>query len=560
MALSPEEIAAQLRAKSQPKVLAESKAESEAAPKSPAPKPPRESARPREKASVDVVAEAPEAELYTLSALAQFPATCFPIFHERGGRSDFFWVPAHKTLFGLLSDYFTVHRHVDGVAFMQHAIDAGHLPQLGGPGLVASLWTRNSAPESFAYHLDILRDKYVAREIARISRELPNKVSRVGDEELWTVIGEHERAISDLRALATDKLQGVENFAYSDLVGFDATKDESVLIGAHRWLGRGYTCLWAGGPGYGKSALLMQAALYWATGTPLFGIKPVRPLKSLIIQAENDLGDTGEQFQGVIAGIKATGDVSLNGEVERMIIVNRLIGCVGDQFLARLKSLLKLHKPDLVWIDPLFAFAGCDLIDTEAVSRFLREGLIPIAVEHQVCAHVVHHISKPARDNDAKKQWSSQEYQFLGFGSSEIQNAFRAVNILLPVSGHEGVFKLVLSKRGSRAGAKDVDGESTNTLYLSHGKQGNIIWSQVEEPDEPEKQKRNVDSQFQSKFTVSTVLDEMSVTEGVTAGDLQKHMKNETGMSEKTFYRLWSQIKESGKIKIGDDRKWFLKT
>jgi hypothetical protein len=387
------------------------------------------------------VAVAPQVELVTLAALYKYPKRCFPVFADRG-RQGFFSNPIYRSLFDILEAYFVEHRHADPTSFLQHLIDVGHLEKLGGPGLIGELAGATSPPESFMYHLDILRDKYVAREAARLSYDLAGKVGKAGHDELWTVIGEHERAISDLRVLATDKLEGVENFAYVDLINFDSANDDSVLLGQHRWLGCGYTCLWAGGSGYGKSTLVAQGAFYWGAGVPLFGIRPARPLKSLIIQAENDLGDTAEQFQGVVAGIKATGDVNLNGEVERMVVVVRLVGCTGDAFLRKLRALLKLHKPDLVWIDPLFAFAGCDLLNTEAVSRFLREGLIPIAIEHGVCAHVIHHIGKPARDNNAKREWTSFDYQFLGFGSSEIQNAFRAVNILIPVSGHEGIFRL----------------------------------------------------------------------------------------------------------------------
>jgi len=209
----------------------------------------------------------------------------------------------------------------------------------------------------------------------------------------------------------------------------------------------------------------MQAAVYWATGEPFFGIKPVRALKVLMVQAENDFGDTAEQLQGVVRGIQATGDLSGDSElhiaITQNIVIERVIGVTGARFLAVLESLVQLHKPDLVFVDPLFAFAGCDLIDAPQVSEFLREGLIPLAVRNKVCVHVVHHIGKPARDNNAKQSWSELDYQYLGFGSSEIQNAFRAVNILLPVSGHEGVFRLILSKRGSRAGALDIDGERT---------------------------------------------------------------------------------------------------
>ncbi len=506
--------------------------------------------------------EASQIELAVLAAIYQNPKVCLPVFTERG-RPEFIVNPVYRSFLVAAQTYFEEHHDLEPNAFLQSLIDTGQLPALGGPGFIAELITTNSPPEAFAYHLDILRDKYVAREISAASELLAAKITRLTDEELWAAVSEHERTIGELRGLSAETLDGVESFAYQDLMDFDARNDPTVLLGTNRWLGKGYTCLWAGGSGYGKSSLEMQAAHYWATGTPLFGIKPVRPLKSLIIQAENDLGDTGEQLQGVVAGIRASGDIELNGEMETMVVVVRLVGCSGEKFLSTVKTLLKIHKPDLLWIDPLFAFAGCDLLATQEISYFIRDQLIPIAINNAVCIHVIHHIGKPARDNDQKKNWSSFDYQFLGFGSSEIQNSFRAVNVLIPVSAHEGVFRLILSKRGERAGAKDFEGNPTTSLYLSHAKQGDgILWSQVEKPEEPAKKKaqaRNTEAQFQEQFTLEHVLEEMSIVHGVGATALQKLLKDETRMSGSTFYRLWAELKTKGRIKVDSDRKWYIK-
>ena len=43
----------------------------------------------------------------------------------------------------------------------------------------------------------------------------------------------------------------------------------------------------------------MQMSMNWALGRTTFGIRPERPLKSLIVQAENDRGDVAEMFQVV---------------------------------------------------------------------------------------------------------------------------------------------------------------------------------------------------------------------------------------------------------------------
>ena len=50
----------------------------------------------------------------------------------------------------------------------------------------------------------------------------------------------------------------------------------------------------------------MQMMITWALGRPLFGIEPVRPITSLIIQAENDEGDMAEMKDGVFSGLNLT--------------------------------------------------------------------------------------------------------------------------------------------------------------------------------------------------------------------------------------------------------------
>ena len=71
----------------------------------------------------------------------------------------------------------------------------------------------------------------------------------------------------------------------------------------HRYLCRGGGMLLVGPAGVGKSTLQMQASLCWGIGREFFGIHPARPLKSLLIQSENDHGDLAEMRDGVLDGL-----------------------------------------------------------------------------------------------------------------------------------------------------------------------------------------------------------------------------------------------------------------
>jgi len=74
------------------------------------------------------------------------------------------------------------------------------------------------------------------------------------------------------------------------------------------YLCRGGGLLLAAPTGIGKSSFALQAMILWALGRACFGITPTRPLKSLLIQAENDDGDLAEMRDGVIAGMDLTDD------------------------------------------------------------------------------------------------------------------------------------------------------------------------------------------------------------------------------------------------------------
>ena len=47
----------------------------------------------------------------------------------------------------------------------------------------------------------------------------------------------------------------------------------------------------------------------------------------------------------------------------------------GDGFIAQLRVIIEKEKPDLVWVNPLHSFAGCDISDAQEMGRFLRWGL-----------------------------------------------------------------------------------------------------------------------------------------------------------------------------------------
>jgi hypothetical protein len=338
---------------------------------------------------------------------------------------------------------------------------------------------------------------------------------------------------------------------FEDLLKFPIKNDPDNLVG-NRWLLRGSTALWAGGSGYGKSSLQMQLILYWVCGEIIFGLRPVRPLKILVLQAENNKGDLGEEAQGIWPEIAKIGDIDLaraeNLIKENLTIPPQIVGISGDKFLALLDNQLLDKHHDLVFIDNLFAFAGCDLKDSEKTGKFLREGLFPIAVNRKTCINMIHHTPKAIKDSDLVASIADLDMQFMGFGSVEIPNSFRAVNVLARVP-RSHVFKLVLSKRGDKAGAKTLTGERTSSIYLEQSRE-QIFWFQTELPDEPKNESKAAVQKLYVVEELIELLDEPLRSFQLLSRALK------AGFKERTFWNLFAEGKASGEIISVGNRKW----
>lgn len=273
-----------------------------------------------------------------------------------------------------------------------------------------------------------------------------------------------------------------------DLENYDVANDSASIIG-QRWLCRGGSCLLIGPSGVGKSSLAIQLALAWSVGRPMFGIAPARPLKVLVVQAENDTGDLAEMVLGVRRGLGIdpfTTEVDYEALRSNLVFV-RDTSHTGEAFTEALRTLIRRHKPDLVVFDPLLSFIGADISKQEVCSQFLRNWLNPIAEATGVAWLCVHHTGKPPNDPKQRKSWTMSDYSYAGIGSSELTNWTRATMILEPINNQQ--FRLMLSKRGKRAGATHLDGEPTNTIYLSHSHEG-IYWQQLVQPEEPQEEER----------------------------------------------------------------------
>ncbi|MDX9794527.1 MAG: AAA family ATPase, partial [Kiritimatiellia bacterium] len=128
------------------------------------------------------------------------------------------------------------------------------------------------------------------------------------------------------------------------------------------WLRKGGGAFIIAPSGVGKSVMTVQAAICWALGLPFFGICPVRPLKIVVIQAEDDreeiAGFRNSVRHGLVTDFGVDGDdidlvTGAKDPAAARVLFYRAIGKVGDSFVDEVGAILDAYPDvDLVIVNP----------------------------------------------------------------------------------------------------------------------------------------------------------------------------------------------------------------
>ena len=379
--------------------------------------------------------------------------------------SDFF-EPVHQDIAaailalevdGILGDELTVSQRLRE---MRSPVEAATVSLL-----VSDAGTANYRPE----HVELIAD-------ASLLRAATAAASQATDPD---TLLEHYASLAQKRKATR---HGPQRMDFDALLAADRKNDPNNILG-NRWLCKGGSLLIVGQSGTGKSSLMMQAAVHWALGRDFFGIKPVRPLRSVIMQAENDFLDLGESLQDVVAG--AYLDSTERSQLRDHLAIYRDTVSTGTTFTKALRDLIVTHQADIVFVDPLLSFAGIDVSDQEQASKFLRHDLAPILLETGAVLVAMHHTGKPKTGD--KEGQTIADLAYAGIGSSEFTNYFRECAVLMRCQGDEPIYKFGLTKRRGRAGLKDHEGQYKGEIYIRHAAEKGVIrWEYSQPPSQTE--------------------------------------------------------------------------
>lgn len=272
----------------------------------------------------------------------------------------------------------------------------------------------------------------------------------------------------------------------SQLLNYKAVDDPNALIGHEkRFLSKGGSWMVIGPSGIGKSTLVTSLCIHAAAGVSWHGLTFRRPLKTLVVQAENDDGDLSEMLSGGCATVRKEFTDSQFKTMGKNLLFEQSTDKIGEKFTRWLEEIIRESGAEFVVIDPLLSFVGDDISQQKVASQFFRNYLQPVLHRTGAICLLVHHTGKPP-----KEKVKNADLSYSGLGSSEIVNWPRAVSVLA-TTAQDGVFLFSNTKRGTRARMIDqFTGYPSKEIYLKHGSEREgLQWLQTkyEEPEEDEK-------------------------------------------------------------------------
>ena len=417
-------------------------------------------------------------------------------------------------------------------------------------------WVRVDAPDAAEYkrRVDLIWDVFDGPALDKQNRN-PSRLSRCPDGRR-TVNSEIrvQRLLAvgfgtaswDEWETARQLSELGEPISLSKLSAYDTTNDPNNVLGK-RWLCRGSSLVLVGQSGIGKSSLCMQLMILWALGLPAFNIAPIRPLRSLLIQAENDHGDLAEMYQGVRQGMQLTRDQEYL--LDDRIVIYRDTTHTGEEFTTLARRLVEHHRPDIAWADPLLNYIGDDISEQKVIAEFCCRQLNAIALDTGVIWCLLHHTGKPSKDPRSTEHWTASDLAYSGLGSSALVNWSRETAVLLRVIAPEGqppTFRLSMTKRRKRAGLRDLCGNPTDTIFLRHS-EGGICWEQCEPPvDEVEERPgRYTAAGRPSRFDKTAFQNAIQAEGGTVTRDNVEKIAGSMAVSIRTVWVWWKKHKNN---------------
>jgi len=306
---------------------------------------------------------------------------------------NFFYVPAHRTIYEMIVSLWRADRPIDLIGFTQFLQSKHMLAQIGGAGAltevhgyVDKLTQLVPTPEAIEYYLSIVREKFARREIIADAKYLIKKAFSDDVDQFTVRVQRIANRMTHIGASTNGRLP-----VLCDTAEFFATDDpplpEQVIYNV---LHRGSKMLIGGSSKGRKTWALLDLAISVACGVDWWGF---HTRKGAVCYLNLELQDAF--FRWRAKTVCATKNVQPE---HGMLFAWNLRGHAKpmQQLVAELIGSLKQHHFSLIIIDPIYktlpAFRGSEN-DSAMITQLLNE-VEAIAVETGAAVLFCSHFSK----------------------------------------------------------------------------------------------------------------------------------------------------------------------
>jgi hypothetical protein len=338
---------------------------------------------------------------------------------------EYFYVPAHRTIYSVLVDLWNAGQAIDLITFTQVLRDRNLLESVGGAAFVTEVFNFVPTAANVEYYIDIVRDKYELRRLIRLGTEMTRQGANGSDPAEIAAFAEREIfKLRQLEGTNGEHQHHIQFFTPSQLRDF-RQDNESVLIGDCHIV-RGEVFVIGGEPGVGKSRAATQLGVSGATRRPWFGFEVRQRFKTMIVQTENGRYRLQQEFSALNCD-----------EIESWLLVSEPppfgLELNKPQFQTAIIAALRNFKPDCVILDPWNAAARDDKQKDYNETFDALRGLLPTGADRPALG-VVAHTRKPQLN---EKRTGGTCLQHLLAGSYVLSSRPRCIFVMVPGSDDE---------------------------------------------------------------------------------------------------------------------------
>ncbi len=313
--------------------------------------------------------EAAEAVLGALLTPGDTADAAFMEFVELLEPSDF-REPRHQTIYEAACAVRTRRDPCDPITMTAELTERGQLEKVGGRAYLHHLVQAVPTVYAAVRYAEVVRDAALLRrvEAAGIAAVA---AARSGKGEAVDVA---ERAVEEMRA-ARDRGLAATDAPLLDLGEFLAQTPEEP-----DWVVPGVLARWdrlivTGGEGGGKSLLLRQLMMRAAAGLHPWKKARIRPVRCLLIDAENSRDQARPWLAQMAQAAEAEGAFIDPKQVTLEFLVERGVDLARPADRAYLARRIERVQPDLIVIGPLYKLTLTGNPNDEETARVLMSGL-----------------------------------------------------------------------------------------------------------------------------------------------------------------------------------------